>query len=219
MYALPLVAEQFTRAQPMRPFVHSARPSFRGKVTGRSWAMLPSAAGFVDPLLSTGFPLTLLGVSRLAALLENWWETDCFPAGLTKYAQQTDGELLAAADLIAGLYRSMNNFEEFARLSLLYFAAASYSETARRLRKTHLVPSFLLHDHPWFGPAMQGALLHPTANNVKRAIELIDVAGLSDQRRGNWYPVNADDLLRNAYKVEATQSELHELLRQSGFWN
>ena len=181
--------------------------------------MLPSAAGFVDPLLSTGFPLTLLGVSRFAALLESWWGTDCFPAGLTNYAQQTDGELLAAADLIAGLYRSMNNFEEFARLSLLYFAAASYSESARRLGKAHLVPSFLLHDHPGFGPAMQGALLHPTAKDVKRAIELIDVAGLSDQRRGNWYPVDADDLLRNAHKVEATQSEVRELLRQSGFWN
>ena len=28
------------------------------------------AAGFVDPLLSTGFPLTLLGVARLAEIVE-----------------------------------------------------------------------------------------------------------------------------------------------------
>ena len=46
-----------------------ARPTFRSTiVTGPHWALLPSAAGFVDPLLSTGFPLTLLGVKRIGSL-------------------------------------------------------------------------------------------------------------------------------------------------------
>ena len=33
---------------------------------GDRWAMLPSAAAFIDPLFSTGIPLTLLGIERLA---------------------------------------------------------------------------------------------------------------------------------------------------------
>ena len=31
--------------------------------------MLPSAAAFIDPLFSTGIPLTLLGIERLAEML------------------------------------------------------------------------------------------------------------------------------------------------------
>ncbi len=220
MQRLPSVGEQFAEVRSLRPFTHSARPSFRsGTVTGSNWAMLPSAAGFVDPLLSTGFPLTLLGVSRLARLLEEDWGTERFATGLTDYAKQTDAELLAAARLIAGLYRSMGNFEEFTRLSLLYFAAASYSETARRLGKPYLAPSFLLHDHPQFGPAMERALADPTIESTMRAIEPVDVAGLSDSTRGNWYSADAMDLLRNAHKVGASEAEINQLLQRCGFWN
>src|SRR5206468_943554 len=64
---LPTLAEQFREAEPQFPFVHAPRLSFRsGAIVGERWALLPSAAGFIDPLLSTGFPLTLFGVDRLA---------------------------------------------------------------------------------------------------------------------------------------------------------
>ena len=53
------------------PFVHAPRVAFRSaRVSGPDWALLPSAAGVIDPLLSTGFPLTLLGILRLLDLLE-----------------------------------------------------------------------------------------------------------------------------------------------------
>jgi FADH2 O2-dependent halogenase len=72
---LPSVAQQVRAARPTRPFIHSARLAFRtAVVTGPNWALLPSAAGVIDPLL-TGFPLTLLGIQRLARLLESdRWE-------------------------------------------------------------------------------------------------------------------------------------------------
>ena len=58
----PTIHAQFADARPTVPFEHAPRLSFRsGVVAGHRWALLPSAAGFVDPLLSTGFPLTLLG--------------------------------------------------------------------------------------------------------------------------------------------------------------
>jgi FADH2 O2-dependent halogenase len=55
--SLPSVADQFRDAQPVLPFVHSPRIAFRSaRVAGTNWALLPSAAGVIDPLLSTGFP-------------------------------------------------------------------------------------------------------------------------------------------------------------------
>ena len=48
------------------------RLSYRAPAAaGPRWALLPSAAAFVDPLFSTGFPLTLLGIERLAGLLDS----------------------------------------------------------------------------------------------------------------------------------------------------
>ena len=64
---LPVLRAQFQGAAACQPFRHMPAISFRSRtIVGPRWAMLPSAAGFVDPLLSTGFPLTLLGIERLA---------------------------------------------------------------------------------------------------------------------------------------------------------
>jgi FADH2 O2-dependent halogenase len=71
---LPSVRNQFLEAKPAREFIHQPSLSFRTKhVVGERWALLPSAAGFTDPLLSTGFPLALLGVERLARILDEDW--------------------------------------------------------------------------------------------------------------------------------------------------
>jgi flavin-dependent dehydrogenase len=63
----PTVAAQFAHAVPIREFTWMPRIAWRASAaSGDRWAMLPSAAAFVDPLFSTGIPLTLLGVERLA---------------------------------------------------------------------------------------------------------------------------------------------------------
>src|SRR6185437_2042840 len=194
---LPEVKEQFAAAQHQTPSTYVPRLSFRSsQIAGDGWAMLPSAAGFVDPLLSTGFPLTLLGLQRLAAILEPGLDDPDLDARLAAYAAQTDADLLAAARLIAALYATMDNFPAFTALTMLYFAAVSYSEAARRLGKPQLAASFLLHDHPRFGPAMR-QLLDSAASirtpeqaahlveQVRRAIEPINVTGLADPARHN----------------------------------
>jgi tetracycline 7-halogenase / FADH2 O2-dependent halogenase len=227
---IPALKNQFANSQPTQPFIYMPRVSFRSNaVAGKRWALLPSAAGFVDPLLSTGFPLTLLGVSRLAEIIERDWDKPCFTASLQSYASRTDNELLAAAELIAALYAAMDRFPTFASLSMLYFAAASFSESARRLGEAHLAPSFLLHDDPHFGPAMrrcfQDAQQHCTQsdvdelrNEISQAIEPINIAGLCDPHRRNWYPVDANDLLNSAAKLKSTKQEISQLLDKSGFW-
>jgi FADH2 O2-dependent halogenase len=219
----PAIRRQFASAKAIMPFVHAPRLSFRsGTIAGRRWALLPSAAGFVDPLLSTGFPLTLLGVSRMAHLIERDWES---PA-LATYARQTEDELLATARLIGALYASMDNFPVFVSLSLLYFAAASFSETARRLGKPHLAGSFLLHDSPRFQmqPILERARTvrndaesRSLSDEIRRFIEPFNVAGLGDPERRNWYPADAGDMLRAAPKLGASPEEVAGVLDRCGF--
>jgi FADH2 O2-dependent halogenase len=226
---IPALKGQFAEARALLPFVHMPRLAFRSaKVAGEKWALLPSAAGFVDPLLSTGIPLTLLGVSRLAEIIEQDWNTPRFCAQLRAYAEHTDLELLATAALIAALYANMNNFAVFVALTLLYFAAASFSETALRLGKPHLAQSFLLCDHATFAPMCAQLVERARAPlsksesdkliaDILEAIEPINVAGLGLRERRNWYPVCADDLLNAAVKLGASRDDISALLRRCGF--
>jgi tetracycline 7-halogenase / FADH2 O2-dependent halogenase len=221
---LPSVREQFAGATAELPFVHAKHLSFLTEsVAGRRWAMLPSAAAFVDPLLSTGFPLTLLGVARLAAIIAQDWESPRFGQRLGSYAAQTKEEALAAARLIGALYATMHNFPLFRSLSLLYFAAASFAETARRLGKHDLASSFLLCSDPVFGPACARLCSEARTESpklsaaIRAAIEPFDVAGLCETQRRNWFPVDANDILRGAAKLGATQEEVKKLIESLGF--
>jgi tetracycline 7-halogenase / FADH2 O2-dependent halogenase len=215
---LPTVGAQFARATEQRPFGHAPRLAFcSGTATGESWALLPSAAGFVDPLLSTGIPLTLLGIERLANLLERGWGREELGGQLADYGRQTVAELRAAAGLVAALYASLGDFEVFAALALLYFAALSFSEVARRLGRAVLAPGFLLCDQPVFGAALRrccGDALRLRAGvpgdaaararllrQIGAAIAPFDLIGLGDTRRRNWHPVDARDLVNAAAKL------------------
>ena len=218
---LPSVREQFVSATVTTPFFHQPRVAFRtSAATGAGWAMLPSAAGVVDPLLSTGFPLTLLGIERLARIIEGGFQ----PGALAEYGRQTFSELDATAALVAALYANMRDFETFSALTLLYFAAASFSESARRLHRPGLARSFLLHDDPRFGPALceccrahspdeRTALLA----KIYKAIEPFDVAGLGKRERHPFFPALAEDLLSAAHKLGATREEAAQALARAGF--
>jgi FADH2 O2-dependent halogenase len=227
--SIPALRIQFAEARAERPFVHMPRLAFRSSaIAGSHLALLPSAAGFVDPLLSTGFPLTLLGVARLAEIIERDWGTQRFDQRLRIYAAQTDRELVATSRLVAALYANMNNFPVFISLTLLYFAAASFSESARRLGKPHLASSFLLCDDPAFGPSCERLIERARrsltkgesdqlSKEIRDAIEPINVAGLGRQERRNWYPVEADDLMNAAGKLGASREGMVELLHRCGF--
>ncbi|MFZ1940272.1 MAG: FAD-dependent oxidoreductase [Terracidiphilus sp.] len=226
---IPALKAQFANARAERPFRHIPRLAFRSSaIVGKRWALLPSAAGFVDPLLSTGFPLTLLGVTRVADIIENAWGTEHFGARLDDYARQTDRDLLATARLIAALYANMNRFDVFVELTQLYFAAASFAESARRLLKPQLAPSFLLCTHPQFDRAcgeicararqrLSDAEAIALITRIHEAIEPINVAGLGNPERRNWYPIQADDILNAAAKLHSSRDEVQTLLKRCGF--
>ena len=225
---LPSVARQFQDAQPTRPFVFAPRLAFRCRpAAGDRWALLPSAAGVIDPLLSTGFPLTLLGIQRLLGILESTAPGPRRVEALAGYDAATQRELDATEQIVAALYRTMDDPDLFRRLSLLYFAAASYSEAARRLGRPGLAPGFLLQEHPRFGPEVgacaalasaqpRGRARQALFDRIDRAIEPFDIAGLRADRQ-HWYPALADDLVAAAPKLDAPPEAIEDLLARCGF--
>jgi FADH2 O2-dependent halogenase len=226
---LPSVGRQFAGARPLREFSYLRQVSFRSEaIVGNRWALLPSAAGFIDPLLSTGFPLTLFGVARLAEAFGHAPGSDPFRKQLGNYAVSTEAELGATSRLLATLYATMGDFPTFADITRLYFAAASFSETARRLGRSELAGDFLMHDHPNFGPTSRRLCERVTSGlsttegstfrkEVMEAIEPFDIAGLSYVNRRNYHPALATDLLAANAKLGATKAEITSMLERCGF--
>ena len=222
---VPRLKPQFERAVACQPFRYMPKISFRsGAIAGKRWAMLPSAAGFVDPLLSTGFALTLLGIERLARILRS----SDLGQQLQTYATETECELLTASRLIGALYATMDNFPAFTAVSLLYFAAVSFSETAQRLDKPELAPGFLVGQHPEFGPAARLLLerayrlrgadeTRAFTEEVMRVIEPFNLGRFGDPALRNRYPVRAEDLLNARSKVGASREEIMAMLEKTGF--
>jgi FADH2 O2-dependent halogenase len=232
---LPTVQRQFAGARPALPFVFRDPLPFRsGRAAGENWALLPSAAAFVDPLLSTGFPLVLLGILRLAEAIETSWGRDSFAARLESYEKATLAEADAAALLVSALFASFGDFPLFAELSKLYFAAASFTEAARRLSPGAPLPGFLRAGDPVFGPALRDCcetVLRAAARGglasreredllgkIARAIKPLDIAGLSDRTRRNWHPVLAEDLRAGAAKLGVGAAAVEAFLDRSGFF-
>jgi FADH2 O2-dependent halogenase len=225
---LPSVGDQFRSARAVLPFIHAPRVSFRSaRAAGSSWALLPSAAGVIDPLLSTGFPLALLGITRLVELLAHTSTGGERDAALKRYEYTTLAELDVTEQLVAALYATMSDPPLFKKLSLLYFAAASYSEAARRLGTAELAPGFLLREHSTFAAqlvecsqlaaqAPQGTARQTLEDRIDRAIEPFDIAGLLDSNRRWWYPVLADDVVASMEKLHASEEEIVRLLERSG---
>jgi FADH2 O2-dependent halogenase len=230
----PSIAEQFACARPIREFTWMPRVSYRAsRAAGDGWAMLPSAAGFVDPLFSTGIPMTLLGIERLAQCLDSG-----YPAGLKTrlyddpvdrrggesldspgaYSATTLREADHTARFIAGCYAAFPRFDVFAAYSMFYFVAASFSEMSRRLAPTHPSRGFLFAADPDMAGAI--ARLSPAAEmpsdaslyarDIAAICERFNIAGLCDPEKRNLYGVDLEDTVRSAVKLGLSPERVRE---------
>jgi FADH2 O2-dependent halogenase len=211
----PTVRAQFADARPTRRFDWLPRLSYRAATAaGPRWAMLPSAAAFVDPLFSTGFPLTLLGVERLASLLESGEFFDdgvrsCGPSdppaarSLDAYSATTLAEADHTARFVAGCYAGFPRFDDFVQYSMFYFAAASYAEMARRVAPERASAGFLRAADAAFAAAVRD--LSPVrgfaARDIATAIEPFNIAGLCEDGKRNWYGADTADAVAGSAKL------------------
>jgi tetracycline 7-halogenase / FADH2 O2-dependent halogenase len=220
----PSIAEQFAGARAIREFTWMPHLTYRSEMAaGEGWAMLPSAAAFIDPLFGPGMPMSVLGIERLGRLLEEDLPDHERTERLREYSQVTLMEADHTADFVAGCYAAFPRFELFTSLSMVYFAAASFCEMARRLGRNHLAQRFLAVDRPAFANAAGGlsqTLRHNDcldsilfAAQVKQNIDLLNVAGLCDPRKRNWYDVDLENMIKCAEKLEITSEEMERFLR------
>jgi FADH2 O2-dependent halogenase len=220
----PSVASQFADARPIREFTWMPRVSYRAEVaSGERWAMLPSAAAFVDPLFSTGIPLTLLGIERLARDLEDGPRAATRGVKAGQYGDVTLSEADRTARFIAGSYAGFGRFSQFAAYSMFYFASASFSEMARRLASPRTPRGFLCGDSPGFvsaldrlSPARGGADREGYDRQVAAAVAERNIAGLCDPGKQNWYGVDSSDTIRGAGKLGLAPEQVREALALNG---
>jgi FADH2 O2-dependent halogenase len=129
--------------------------------------------------------------------------------------------LLDAGRLIGALYATMDNFAAFTAVSLLYFAAVSFSETAFRLGKPEIAPGLVLptahglleRAHVVDGHAATQAFVE----DVRRLIEPFNVGRFGAPGLHNCYPVRAEDLLEAGFKLRASRDEILAMLEKSRF--
>ena len=82
--------------------------------------MLPTTAGFVDPLHSSGIAHALSGVERLAALvLAEAHDTAAWEA----YGEQVRDEVRWIDELVGACYAALPDFDRFRLASTLFFLA------------------------------------------------------------------------------------------------
>jgi tetracycline 7-halogenase / FADH2 O2-dependent halogenase len=223
----PSIAAQFGDATAIREFTWMPRVAYRAsKAAGDGWAMLPSAAAFIDPLFSTGIPLTLLGIERLGQILEAGLKTRLYNVPVDRRGGGSfdppsyNDTILAEADhtarFIAGCYAAFPRFEAFTAYSMFYFAAASFSEMQRRLVPERASGGFLRAADTAFASSLRElspAAVLPGADYLRRianVTDTINIAGLCDRGKQNWYPVDLEDTIRAAHKLGVTSDRVRQ---------
>ena len=122
----PSLTEQFVGARRVSAAVTTGRLQRRkARAGGQGWALLPHAAGFVDPLHSTGIALSLAGIERLARILASG------STGFETYGSAVLQEIEHLDSVVAVCYDAMDDFERFTTATMLYFAASIRFERKR----------------------------------------------------------------------------------------
>ena len=117
----PSVAALLATARPTRDVALLPRMSrLWSRASGPGWAMLPTTAGFVDPLHSSGIAHALSGVERIAGLLL----ADTHDAeGWAAYGDAVRDEVRWIDELVGACYAVLPDFDRFRLASTLFFLA------------------------------------------------------------------------------------------------
>jgi FADH2 O2-dependent halogenase len=158
--------------------------------------LLPNAAGFLDPLHSTGNALTLVGLERLVHAWAGHWGRPSLPRELAEASRLFEQEFAFVDGIVASSYRGFADFPRMAAITRFYFATAIWSEERRRAGRD--VPrAFLCADQPDLQTGLarcQALLADPSVTNhqldeaVRAALAPFDRCGLCDPGRRNMHP-------------------------------
>lgn len=220
----PSIGRAFGDATALMPIAFLPLIQHRlARAVGQSWMLMPHAYAFVDPLFSTGIAWSLRAVERVAFAFEAARAGRGVPEA--DYLNRYESALAAEADqidlVVAGAYEAMAQFDLFAAQAMLYFTTVSFAEASQRLKPDDLVAwkgfmgvgDEVLNDIPResllrlrritrsrgaTGSADERAAFVDWMN---AAIAPRNIAGLSDARRQNLYPVDFDALVDGHSKL------------------
>jgi FADH2 O2-dependent halogenase len=173
------------------------------RAVGDNWVMLPHAAYFFDPLFSAGNAHTLLGIQRLAQILEECRNRGSLFERLAEYEQRLFREVEFLDWLVHGCYRTFGRFDLLSSYVMYYFAGAVTSEMHIRNGRSGDEIGFLLSDCQPFREAvrrshdvlMRGETASPPApvsaadfrRQVANDIAPYNPVGLCDPAKHNMY--------------------------------
>ena len=204
LQAYPTLARRFADAEIVDPpggIVRTGRlQRLVGRAAGPGWALLPSTAGFVDPLHSTGIAHTLSGVERLGRLFERHGAAPP-PDALRTYSDAVRRELRFVDTLVRLCYDALPSFRAWTAGTMLYFAAATTYERRRAAADgaPDEPPSFLCADEDGLRAAAREARARLSGGGdaaayeafVEAAIAPFNEVGLFDPPTPNMYPHTA----------------------------
>ncbi len=201
----PSIAAQFRDSRRITPLFREDSMQFQqAAFAGDHWAALPTTAGFIDPLFSTGNAHTVLGVLRLVDIVTTRTAGADRSRALGAYSHQLSAEFAAIDRLVHGCYLAMHDMACLKAYAMLYFLAATFCEA--EIRRTLAPPSsgFLLAGDAAFqgivkrfhgefeSAAREGRMGTEFGRSMFAAIgeatRHYNLVGLCDECRGSFYP-------------------------------
>ena len=130
----PTVADLLSNAKLVAPQDSSGKPRMAwmprisrlwSQAAGKNWLMMPTTAGLIDPLHSTGIAHSLSGVLRAGELLSKPISEVRRAQALAQYSVDVVDEVRWIDELVANCYSAAEHgFDAFISASSLYFVAA-----------------------------------------------------------------------------------------------
>jgi tetracycline 7-halogenase / FADH2 O2-dependent halogenase len=144
----PSLARMLDNAVAIQPFqFHRQLSRLWSRASGERWAMLPTTAGFIDPLHSSGIAHALSGVYRVAEMLLSGDNCD---SQWKQYGVDVVDEVRWIDCLVDACYSAMPDFELFCQAANFYFISAIDAEhdfglylAEKHSAQSTTVPSFL----------------------------------------------------------------------------
>jgi tetracycline 7-halogenase / FADH2 O2-dependent halogenase len=162
MARYPALARQFAEARIVAPAGGLRRTGRLQRIAhqaaGPGWAMLPTTAGIIDALHSTGNAHNLSGMQRLIGILERHWKRPGLDAALAAYDRDVRNEIDQIDQLVHGCYLAFHRFELLTAYAAWYFVRAEASELRRRAGEAE-GDLFLQTQDPRFRSGMQDSYM------------------------------------------------------------
>jgi len=150
-----------------------------GRAGGPGFALLPSTAGFIDPLHSTGIAHTLCGIERLAKLFECGGDRMPQLDAVSAYERTIRDELCFIDEIVSACYATRRRFDLFVAATMLYFAGATVYERRRNEKPDEFSAGFLCADDTAFRTAVSKARTLLTQHSGESPCAPIDSRAIS----------------------------------------